>query len=171
VLRLAPDLSSSGWLRTGACPIYTWRAGEVALHADHDMRLHCSALFALLSLACTLVHAKSLSVKLPDATYTGFHNSTSGLDVWLGLRYAAAPVGDLRWRTAQTVAKGNVAVNATTMPLQCVQSVVSIPAPINSNVPNWDLRPLRTLRTPARTACTLISTHHPGRRTFPYLCG
>ena len=79
-----------------------------------------------LVLVGTLAHAKSLSIQLPDATYTGYHNATSGLDVWLGVRYAAPPVGALRWKSAQPVGKGKRAVNATDMPLQCVQSVVGL---------------------------------------------
>ncbi|KAG8739594.1 hypothetical protein FRC10_005395 [Ceratobasidium sp. 414] len=65
----------------------------------------------------------SLPIKLVDATYTGYHNSTSGLDIWLGVRYAAPPLGNLRWRSAQPLTKGNGVVNATVLPLQCVQSV------------------------------------------------
>lgn len=77
-------------------------------------------------LAAVSVRAKSLSVKLPDATYAGYHNATSGLDVWLGVRYAAPPLGALRWKTAQPVGAGKGLVNATAMPVQCVQSVVSL---------------------------------------------
>ncbi|CAE6460717.1 unnamed protein product [Rhizoctonia solani] len=70
----------------------------------------------------SFANGRSLSVELPDATYKGYHNSTSGLDVWLGVRYAAPPVGELRWRAAQPIRKGSGAVNATTMPVQCIQS-------------------------------------------------
>ncbi|KAF8605652.1 alpha/beta-hydrolase [Ceratobasidium sp. AG-I] len=78
-----------------------------------------------LVLVGTLANAKSLSIKLPDATYAGYHNATSGLDVWLGIRYAAPPVGALRWKSAQPMGKGKGVVNATAMPLQCVQSAAT----------------------------------------------
>ncbi|KAG8763964.1 hypothetical protein FRC11_007645 [Ceratobasidium sp. 423] len=84
------------------------------------MRLGAPAL--LFSFLVPFVNGRSLSVKLLDATYVGYHNSTSGLDIWLGVRYAAPPVGDLRWRAAQPTVKGNATVNATIMPLQCIQS-------------------------------------------------
>ncbi|KDN43735.1 hypothetical protein RSAG8_05925, partial [Rhizoctonia solani AG-8 WAC10335] len=84
------------------------------------MRLGAPVL--LFSFLVPFVIGRSLSVKFPDATYVGYHNSTSGLDTWLGVRYAAPPVGDLRWRAAQSVVKGNGTVNATTMPVQCIQS-------------------------------------------------
>ena len=32
-------------------------------------------------------------VKLPYARYQGFHNTSTGLDVFLGIKYAKAPVG------------------------------------------------------------------------------
>ncbi|KAG9103963.1 hypothetical protein FRC06_006573 [Ceratobasidium sp. 370] len=78
-----------------------------------------------LSLVGAVARQQSLAVKLTDATYTGFHNGTSGLDTWLGVRYAAPPLGNLRWRTAQPLVKGNGKVNATALPLQCVQSVAT----------------------------------------------
>lgn len=87
------------------------------------MRFWAPLFFALVGV---LARDKSLSVRLPDATYTGYHNASSGLDVWLGVRYAAPPVGNLRWRGALAVGKGSGMVNATAMPLQCVQSVVSL---------------------------------------------
>ncbi|KAB5591209.1 hypothetical protein CTheo_5354 [Ceratobasidium theobromae] len=85
---------------------------------DMDLSLRDGSLATMLALLvfCALVGARSLSVTLPDATYLGFHNASSGLDVWLGVRYAAPPVGNLRWRAAQSVARGNSIVNATTMP-------------------------------------------------------
>lgn len=33
-------------------------------------------------------------VKLPYARYQGFRNTTTGLDVFLGIKYAKAPVGE-----------------------------------------------------------------------------
>ncbi|KAG8714180.1 hypothetical protein FRC08_012286, partial [Ceratobasidium sp. 394] len=76
-----------------------------------------------LSPVCAAARPKSLSIKLIDATYTGFHNITSGLDAWLGVRYAAPPLVNLRWRAAQPLIKGDGIVNATILPVQCVQSV------------------------------------------------
>lgn len=40
--------------------------------------------------------ASDVTVDLGYATYVG--NSTNGTNKFLGMRYAAAPVGDLRWR-------------------------------------------------------------------------
>lgn len=116
----------------------------------HDMLLGAS-LFGLLGAS---VCAKSLSVKLRDATYVGYHNATSGLDVWLGIRYAAPPVGDLRWRAAQPVGAGKGVVNATTMPMQCVQSVVSLVAGCTFALNLIVHRPSGMRRLPVKTVCS-----------------
>ncbi|KAH6654742.1 acetylcholinesterase precursor [Truncatella angustata] len=48
----------------------------------------------------SLIHAnsKDLTIDLGYETYTGVHNQLSGLNIWRGIRYAAAPIGDLRFR-------------------------------------------------------------------------
>lgn len=40
-------------------------------------------------------------VNLPYASYNGFVNTSNGVTEWLGMRYAAAPVGNLRFAAPQ----------------------------------------------------------------------
>ncbi|WWC71208.1 uncharacterized protein I206_105161 [Kwoniella pini CBS 10737] len=63
-------------------------------------------------------------VKLPYATYQGFHNESSGLDIFLGVRYAASTEGQNRWREAQPPLEqsGDGILNATVFPPQCPQA-------------------------------------------------
>ncbi|KAJ1304699.1 hypothetical protein OPQ81_005838 [Rhizoctonia solani] len=61
------------------------------------------------------------TVTLPYARYQGFHNATSGLDVFLGIRYAQAPVGDLRWRAPKAPLPVNETLQATSQPAKCFQ--------------------------------------------------
>ncbi|CUA66725.1 hypothetical protein RSOLAG22IIIB_00172 [Rhizoctonia solani] len=61
------------------------------------------------------------TVSLPYARYQGFHNATSGLDVFLGIRYAQAPVGDLRWRAPKAPLPVNETLQATSQPAKCFQ--------------------------------------------------
>ncbi|CAE6511257.1 unnamed protein product [Rhizoctonia solani] len=65
--------------------------------------------------------ATAPTVSLPYARYQGFHNTTSGLDVFLGIRYAQAPVGDLRWRAPKTPLPVNETLQATSQPAKCFQ--------------------------------------------------
>lgn len=67
-------------------------------------------------------------VQLPYATYQGFHNETSGLDVFLGVRYAASTEGQNRWKLAQPPEDqtDQGALNATVFPPQCPQAVAGV---------------------------------------------
>ena len=40
----------------------------------------------------------SLQVDLGYEIYQGYHNSTSNLDIWKGIRFAAPPLGEYRWQ-------------------------------------------------------------------------
>ena len=65
-------------------------------------------------------------VKVPYATYQGYHNDTSGLDVFLGVRYAASTEGQNRWRIAQPPTKQSAMVDASKFGPQCPQAVAGV---------------------------------------------
>lgn len=69
-------------------------------------------------------------VSLPYADYQGFHNETSGLDVFLGVRYGASTEGENRWRAAQPPLKEKHkgVLNATVSPPQCPQAAPGVSA-------------------------------------------
>jgi hypothetical protein len=46
-------------------------------------------------------------VDLGYALYEGFQNATAGYTIWYGLRYAAAPTGELRWRPPAPIEQNN----------------------------------------------------------------
>ncbi|KAF3034908.1 hypothetical protein E8E12_005489 [Didymella heteroderae] len=75
------------------------------------------------ALAAPLFNAGDLTVDLGYGIYQGGHNSTTQLNVWKGIRYAAPPTGDLRFRApaAPTVSRNGI-VNATTFAPQCPQA-------------------------------------------------
>ncbi|KZP04542.1 alpha/beta-hydrolase [Athelia psychrophila] len=99
------------------------------------MLFYITALALLfLSVGCTVaaedfIKAASPMVHLPYATYTGFHNTTSSLDVFLGIRYAAPPTGNNRWRVAQAPSdvRDQGVLNATVYPPQCPQGSSATP--------------------------------------------
>lgn len=90
-----------------------------------------AAAISLLSLSTTASPLKRWEapvVQLPYATYQGFHNETTGLDVFLGVRYAASTEGQNRWRLAQPPEDqtDQGALNATVFPPQCPQAVAGV---------------------------------------------
>ncbi|KAF2184008.1 alpha/beta-hydrolase [Zopfia rhizophila CBS 207.26] len=79
-------------------------------------------LFALT--ACTTA---SLQVDLGYAIYKGYNNETAGLNIWKGIRFASAPIGQLRWQPPQTPATNRTVVQATDFGPFCPQNYPSIP--------------------------------------------
>lgn len=64
-----------------------------------------------------------LQVDLDYAIYEGVANSTTNLNSWLGIRYAAPPIGDLRWQPPQPPAQNRTSVTqADQYGSQCPQS-------------------------------------------------
>ncbi|KAH9905650.1 Alpha/Beta hydrolase protein [Xylariomycetidae sp. FL2044] len=80
---------------------------------------------SLLSLGCAVPAAQardSLEVDVGYGVFVGASNETTGLDTWLGIRYAAAPIGELRWQPPQTPETSSDPVNATAFGASCPQS-------------------------------------------------
>ncbi|KAL4905499.1 hypothetical protein BDW74DRAFT_177867 [Aspergillus multicolor] len=90
------------------------------------MRLRISSfVLAAVSIIQTGFAAEGPIVDLGYATYQGYHDATFGLNVWKGVRYAAAPVGKLRWQSPQPVRpQGNIdrVIPAVDQPPLCPQS-------------------------------------------------
>ncbi|KAL5320157.1 hypothetical protein ACEPPN_010958 [Leptodophora sp. 'Broadleaf-Isolate-01'] len=71
----------------------------------------------------TPANTSSLQVDLGYSVYEGFYSESSRLNEWKGIRYAAPPIGNLRWQAPQTPAfnRSNV-IPASGIPYQCPQS-------------------------------------------------
>ncbi|KAH6843213.1 Alpha/Beta hydrolase protein [Chaetomium sp. MPI-CAGE-AT-0009] len=78
-------------------------------------------------LSCT--QDESLVVNLGYAKYRGYHNTSTGLNYWKGIRYAAAPTGKLRWQPPQPLPlKLDAGIaDATTFGPICPQSRPAVP--------------------------------------------
>ncbi|KAI1876186.1 uncharacterized protein JN550_001682 [Neoarthrinium moseri] len=67
--------------------------------------------------------ASALQADLDYAVYEGYTNATSGLNEWRGIRYAAAPVGALRWQAPKAPPTNRTAVvSAAESGPQCPQA-------------------------------------------------
>ncbi|KAH6625571.1 carboxylesterase type B [Boeremia exigua] len=82
------------------------------------------------SLAAPSAKAQNLTVDLGYEVYRGAYDSTAQLDIWRGIRYAAPPIGDLRWRApAAPIASENGVVDAIEFAPGCPQAApVPFPA-------------------------------------------
>jgi carboxylesterase type B len=68
-------------------------------------------------------NSSSLQVDLGYTIYEGYSNSTSGLNIWKGIRYASPLVGELRWQAPQPPFHDrSTVIQATSIPYQCPQS-------------------------------------------------
>ncbi|KAH7383590.1 carboxylesterase type B [Cadophora sp. MPI-SDFR-AT-0126] len=68
-------------------------------------------------------NASSLQVDLGYSIYQGFYNEASNINEWKGIRYAAPPIGNLRWQAPQTptINRSSI-ISASSIPYQCPQS-------------------------------------------------
>ncbi|KAI2618268.1 alpha/beta-hydrolase [Hypomontagnella submonticulosa] len=102
-------------------------------------------------------------VDLDYARYQGYYNSTSGLNIYKGIRYAAPPVGRLRWQLPQPPAENRSRlIPATEYASQCPQSGFTPnprrPAPSGSE----DCLFVNVLGPPNRTMLPVLVWIHGG---------
>ena len=96
--------------------------------------LFAAALFAL----STLAHADSLTVKTAQGKVHGKTINNGKVNAWLGLPYAAPPVGELRWKAPEPAAKWAGERDATNYGAHCEQSTVYDDQSFQDNGPRED---------------------------------
>jgi carboxylesterase type B len=107
--------------------------------------------------------SKNLVVDLGYEQYQGVANSSTGLNTWRGIRYAAPPTGQLRWQAPHTPAvnRGQV-ISADAYPHRCPQAPDS-PLPPNYNFTgNEDCLFLSVYAPPNATNVPLLVWIHGG---------
>ncbi|KUJ20432.1 carboxylesterase type B [Mollisia scopiformis] len=71
-------------------------------------------------------NSSSLQVDLGYAVYEGFYNDTHNVNEWMGIRYAAPPIGSLRWQAPQApLVNRSSVINASAIPNECPQSALN----------------------------------------------
>lgn len=75
---------------------------------------------AILMMSGMAIATDTLTVKTVDGPVTGM--TSKGVDAWLGLPYAAPPVGSLRWHPPQPVKSWTIPVKANALSASCPQN-------------------------------------------------
>ncbi|KAK3349475.1 inactive carboxylesterase 4 [Lasiosphaeria hispida] len=76
---------------------------------------------------CCTAQVTTPSVDLEYGLFTGIFNSSSGLNIWRGIRYAAPPLGPLRWQKPQIPAANRSLTAANAFGPACPQAMPAIP--------------------------------------------
>jgi len=77
----------------------------------------------------------NLDVDLGYGIYRGFHNDSTSLNIWKGIRYAAPPVGSLRWQAPRTPEPTGEVITADEFGPSCPQAFPSMSRPTVTFVP------------------------------------
>lgn len=88
---------------------FAMRAGLVRLALAVALAVHVTP-------AWTAPVSSGPVVDLGYASYRGYHDVDADLDVWKGIRYAAAPVGKLRWQAPQPPLQNDSSVTSAVDP-------------------------------------------------------
>ncbi|KAJ5698618.1 hypothetical protein N7462_000623 [Penicillium macrosclerotiorum] len=94
------------------------------LSAPHPLQQGCVAFFFIIGTCLgTSTHKVGPIIDLGYAKYQGSYNDTSGLNIFKGIRYAAPPLGKLRWQAPEPPpANQTTVLPATEQPPLCPQS-------------------------------------------------
>lgn len=96
-------------------------AAPTWVHAEVNIRQNNGRTTTSTSASST--SSNSLVVDLGYGVYEGYYNDTSKLNIYKGIRYAAPPIGTLRWQKPQAPAVNrSTTVSATAWPPRCPQS-------------------------------------------------
>ncbi|KAL4259478.1 Carboxylic ester hydrolase, partial [Pleurotus pulmonarius] len=136
------------------CSLATrWSSDSSSLHLL--MQATFPLLLALLSVASAQAPAPIIDVG--NARYQGSVNAATNISSYLGIRYAAAPIGDLRFRAPQNPPTLDGIQQATAEPQQCLQAG-SGNSPTNPN----PTTSLRSRATQDPEDCLFLNVFFPG---------
>ncbi|KAG2147943.1 Alpha/Beta hydrolase protein [Suillus clintonianus] len=131
------------------------------------MRLKLSMKINLLTVSQLLLALEALSsptttgsasiVNLGYAQYQGSVDTVANITSFLGIRYAAPPVGDLRWAAPQPPPTVSGVQQANTQPNECYQALVG-----NSSTNPFESTSMRKRAVSQSEDCLFLNVYTPG---------
>ncbi|KAK1229858.1 hypothetical protein PQX77_007076 [Marasmius sp. AFHP31] len=102
------------------------------------------------------------TVDLGYAKYQGAFNETTNVTRFLGIRYAAAPVGDLRWRAPTPPPSVTDIQQADTEPPQCYQPALYVTNSTDLSPPAEGQNLTKREPSIASEDCLFLNVYYPG---------
>ncbi|KAG1739930.1 Alpha/Beta hydrolase protein [Suillus paluster] len=117
------------------------------------------ALLALEASSSLATIASAPIVDLGYAQYQGSVDTATNITSFLGIRYAAAPVGDFRWAAPQPPSAISGVQQATTQPNECYQGLGG-----NSSTNPYESPSMRKRAVSQSEDCLFLNVYTPGRQ-------
>ncbi|KAG0695772.1 Alpha/Beta hydrolase protein [Suillus ampliporus] len=146
------------------------------LGTARHMRLKMSIKGSLLALSHALLALEALSspanatsasiINLGYAQYQGSVDTATNITSFLGIRYAAPPVGDFRWAAPQPPSTISGVQQATTQPNECYQA----PGGTSSTNP-FESTSMRKRAVSQSEDCLFLNVYTPGSEVVVNPCG
>ncbi|KAK4625568.1 Carboxylesterase 1E [Fulvia fulva] len=138
------------------CGILILAALAVAKPTKHNPQPYHSSLQVRHSYGAVNGETASPEVDLGYSIYQGYHNASTGQDVYKGIRFAQPPTGSLRWQAPRPPAVNRTETfDATTFPAECPQN------------PNSSGRIQAVNQTGTSEDCLFLNVYTPSNATEP----
>ncbi|KAJ8592162.1 alpha/beta-hydrolase [Rhizopogon salebrosus TDB-379] len=115
------------------------------------------AFLALVALSSPVASASSPIIDLGYAQYQGSVDTATNITSFLGIRYAAPPVGNLRWAAPQHPPTTSAVQQATMQPNECYQGPVG-----NSSIDRFQNASLSKRVVTQSEDCLFLNVYTPG---------
>ncbi|KAG1838521.1 Alpha/Beta hydrolase protein [Suillus subalutaceus] len=135
----------------------TARSVALKLSTRANLLVVSQVLLALEALSAPAATVSTPIVNLAYAQYQGSVDTATNITSFLGIRYAAPPVGDLRWAAPQPPLAVSGVQQATTQPNECNQAPVG-----NASTNSFESTSMRKRGISQSEDCLFLNVYTPG---------
>ncbi|KAG1888833.1 Alpha/Beta hydrolase protein [Suillus subluteus] len=135
----------------------TARSVGLKLSTTANLLVVSQVLLALEALSAPAATVSTPIVNLAYAQYQGSVDTATNITSFLGIRYAAPPVGDLRWAAPQPPLAVSEVQQATTQPNECNQAPAG-----NASTNSFESTSMRKRAISQSEDCLFLNVYTPG---------